>query len=688
MKQLFSLLLALILYTTSQAQILDPVKWSFSSTKVNDKEADLLITAKIEPGWHVYSQFIEEGGPVPTSFKFKSSPDFSVSGKISETPKAVSAFDKNFDMQIAWHQDQVVFKQRIKLNKPKTTVNGTLEFMVCDDERCLPPAEVEFSIPVDLGVAATVAKPVDPAVTTSVTPAQVGIDTSTALPAPVIPTDTAATQIDTASVSAKSMGASGSEGESLWGIFIAGFIGGLAAFFMPCIYPMIPLTVSFFTKKAGSRAKGIQSAILYGLFIVVIYVALGLLITVIFGASALNEAASSATFNLLFFLMLIIFGFSFLGAFEITLPSSLVNKMDEKSDRGGFIGLFFMAFTLALVSFSCTGPIIGTLLVEAVSKGSYLGPATGMLGFSAALAIPFTLFAIFPSWLKEMPKSGGWLNTVKVSLGFLELALAFKFLSNVDLAYHWGVFDRDIFLVIWIIIFAVWGFYLLGKIRLSHDSEIAFLSLPRLFFSMLVLGFTLYMVPGLWGAPLKAISAWLPPQPTQDFDLYTNQASPAGAKPATAKKYANLFHAPHNLDAFYDYEEGLAYAKQVNKPVLIDFTGWSCVNCRKMEASVWSDKEVLRLLKEDYVLISLYVDDKTELAEAEKYTSAFSNKKIKSVGNKWSDFQASKFGTNSQPYYVIVDQNGQSLVPPQAFNLDINNYIEFLNSGKQAFSRP
>ena len=688
MKKLLSLLLTLIIYTTSQAQILDPVKWSFSSKKVNDKEADLLITAKIEPGWHVYSQFIEEGGPVPTSFKFKSSPDFAVSGKISETPKAVSAFDKNFDMQIAWHQDQVVFKQRIKVNKPKTTVSGTLEFMVCDDERCLPPAEVDFSIPVDLGIASSEAKPVDAAITTSVTPGQAGIDTSTALPAPVIPTDSAASRIDTASISAKSMAADGSDGGSLWGIFIAGFIGGLAAFFMPCIYPMIPLTVSFFTKKAGSRAKGIESAIIYGLSIIIIYVALGLLITVIFGASALNEAASSATFNLLFFAMLIIFAVSFLGAFEITLPSSLVNKMDEKSNRGGFIGLFFMAFTLALVSFSCTGPIIGTLLVDAVSKGSYLGPATGMLGFSAALAIPFTLFAIFPSWLKEMPKSGGWLNTVKVSLGFLELALAFKFLSNVDLAYHWGVFDRDVFLVIWIIIFAVWGFYLLGKIRLSHDSEIAFLSLPRLFFSMLVLGFTLYMVPGLWGAPLKAISAWLPPQPTQDFDLYTNQASPAGAKPTTAKKYANLFHAPHNLDAFYDYEEGLAYAKQVNKPVLIDFTGWSCVNCRKMEASVWSDKQVLQMLKNDYVLISLYVDDKTELSEAEKYTSAFSNKKIKSVGNKWSDFQASKFGTNSQPYYVIVDQNGQSLVPPQAFNLDINNYIEFLNSGKQAFSRP
>ncbi|MFA5245558.1 MAG: cytochrome c biogenesis protein CcdA [Pedobacter sp.] len=474
---------------------------------------------------------------------------------------------------------------------------------------------------------------------------------------------------------------------SLWTIFIAGFIGGLAAFFMPCIYPMIPMTVSFFTKQSGSRAKGIRSAAIYGLSIIVIYVALGLLITVIFGASALNEAASSALFNLLFFAVLVIFGISFLGAFEITLPSSLVNKMDEKSNQSGIMGLFFMAFTLALVSFSCTGPIIGTLLVDAVSKGSYLGPAIGMLGFSAALAIPFTLFAIFPSWLKEMPKSGGWLNTVKVSLGFLEIALAFKFLSNVDLAYHWGVLNRDVFLIIWIVIFGLWALYLLGKIRLSHDSEINFLSLPRLFFSMFILGFTLYMIPGLWGAPLKAISAWLPPQVTQEFDLYSN-AGPASAKsPETAgKKYASLFHAPHGLDAFYDYEQGLAYAKSVNKPVLIDFTGWSCTNCRKMEASVWPDREVLRRLKEDYVLISLYVDDKTELAEEEKYISTFSGKKIKSIGQKWSDFQASKFGTNSQPYYVIADYDGNVLVPPQAFDLDIQNYIRFLDSGKSAFN--
>ncbi len=678
MKKLLGLVLLFLGFTAHaqfadpNAKIEEPVKWSFRSEKVGDTEYDLVITAKIDKGWHVYSQFIAEGGPIPTSFKFTSSKTYDLKGRVSEMPKAISAFDKNFDMQIAWHQDKVDFRQRIALNVPQTTVSGVLEFMVCNDQKCLPPAEVEFHIPVSAGN-----KPVVSVIANNDSALTNNTDSiSSNLP---VTKDT--TQIK------KLVSAPGSTDGSLWGIFIAGFIGGLAAFFMPCIYPMIPLTVSFFTKKSGSRAKGIQSAIIYGLSIIVVYVALGLLITLIFGASALNEAASSATFNLLFFAALIVFGISFLGAFEITLPSSLVNKMDEKSNKNGFVGLFFMAFTLALVSFSCTGPIIGTLLVEAVSKGSYLGPAIGMLGFSSALAIPFTLFAIFPSWLKEMPKSGGWLNTVKVSLGFLEIALAFKFLSNVDLAYHWNIFNRDIFLVIWIVIFGFWGLYLLGKIRLSHDSDTGFLSLPRLFFSMLVFGFTIYMVPGLWGAPLKPLSAWLPPQTTQDFDLYSNRTSSANAPETPGKKYAGLFHAPHGLDAFYDYEEGLAYAKEVNKPVLIDFTGWSCVNCRKMEASVWPDDQVLKRLKEDYVLISLYVDDKTELQESEKYTSAFSGKKVKTIGQKWSDFQASKFGTNSQPYYVIADHNGEPLVTPQAFNLDINNYINFLDSGKQAFDR-
>ena len=651
------------------AKIFDPVNWSYSSEKINDKEFDLLITAKIEKGWHLYSQFIEEGGPIPTSFKFNPSAAYKLIGKVTENPKPITAFDKNFNMEIAWHKNQVVFKQRISLNKPITAITGVLEFMVCDDQRCLPPAEVEFEIPLTAGSDVVIASE-------SISPDSAILAGQVA--------DTNSSIVASAIVSNKT--ASKAEG-SFWAIFIAGFIGGLAAFFMPCIYPMIPMTVSFFTKQSGSRAKGIRSAIIYGVSIIIIYVALGLLITLIFGASALNEAASSATFNLLFFVALIIFGISFLGAFEITLPSALVNKMDEKSNQSGFMGLFFMAFTLALVSFSCTGPIIGTLLVDAVSKGSYLGPAIGMLGFSSALAIPFTLFAIFPSWLKEMPKSGGWLNTVKVSLGFLEIALAFKFLSNVDLAYHWGIFNRDIFLIIWIGVFGMWSLYLLGKLRLSHDSEINFLSLPRLFFAMFILGFTIYMIPGLWGAPLKGISAWLPPQTTQEFDLYSNAGSAETKAQTSGKKYAGLFHAPHGLDAFYDYEQGLAYAKSVNKPILIDFTGWSCTNCRKMEASVWPDKEVLRRLREDYVLISLYVDDKTELSQEEKYNSAFSGKKVSSIGQKWSDFQASKFGTNSQPYYVIADHTGTVLVAPQAFNLDVNNYIKFLESGKIAFEK-
>jgi thiol:disulfide interchange protein DsbD len=675
MKKLFGIVLLFFCFAAQaqfpdpNAKIFDPVNWSYSSEKINDKEFDLLITAKIEKGWHLYSQFIEEGGPIPTSFKFNPSAAYKLIGKVTESPKPVTAFDKNFNMQIAWHKDQVVFKQRISLNKPVTAITGVLEFMVCDDQRCLPPAEVEFEIPLVAGSEV-------------ITASENNTPDSAIVAGQVI--DTSSSMLASAVVSNKT--ASKAEG-SLWAIFIAGFIGGLAAFFMPCIYPMIPMTVSFFTKQSGSRAKGIRSAIVYGVSIIIIYVALGLLITLIFGASALNEAASSATFNLLFFVVLIIFGISFLGAFEITLPSALVNKMDEKSNQSGFMGLFFMAFTLALVSFSCTGPIIGTLLVDAVSKGSYLGPAIGMLGFSSALAIPFTLFAIFPSWLKEMPKSGGWLNTVKVSLGFLEIALAFKFLSNVDLAYHWGIFNRDIFLIIWIVIFGMWSLYLLGKLRLSHDSEINFLSLPRLFFAMFILGFTIYMIPGLWGAPLKGISAWLPPQTTQEFDLYSNAGSAVTKIETSGKKYAGLFHAPHGLDAFYDYEQGLAYAKSVNKPILIDFTGWSCTNCRKMEASVWPDKEVLRRLREDYVLISLYVDDKTELSLEEKYNSAFSGKKVSSIGQKWSDFQASKFGTNSQPYYVIADHTGTVLVAPQAFNLDVNNYIKFLESGKVAFEK-
>ena len=680
MKKFTAIVLFLLISISGFSQILKPVKWSFSSESINEKEAFIVLTANIEEGWHVYSQFIAEGGPIPTSFTFNKSSDYKPIGKISEAPKATSAFDNNFGMQISWHERKVTFKQKIGLNKSEAKISGTLEFMVCNDKQCLPPEEIEFTVNVKAGKSL------------ANTSTNTGLTTPTAKAIAIQEKDSLATQsaaktltVDS-SKTKENIVTNTSSKPSLWAIFLAGFVGGLLALIMPCIFPMLPLTVSYFTKKAGTRRKAISHAAIYGLSIIVIYVALGMIITLAFGSDALNELASNGIFNFLFFLLLVVFAVSFLGAFEINLPSSWVNKIDAQSDKGGLVGLFFMAFALALVSFSCTGPIIGTLLVQAAAMGELMGPAIGMLGFSLALAIPFTLFASFPSLLKTLPKSGGWLNSVKVTLGFIELALAFKFLSNVDLAYHWEFLDREVFLVLWIVIFAMMGFYLLGKLKFSHDSDLPYITIPRLFLSIITLAFTIYMIPGLWGAPLKAISAWLPPQTTQDFDLYTNTLSSPEIKQDTVKKkYAGLFKAPHNLDAFFDYEQGLAYAKQQNKPVLIDFTGHSCVNCRKMEASVWSEIEVLNRLKKDYVLISLYVDDKTDLPESEQYISKFSGKKIKTIGNKWSDFQASTFQTNSQPYYVLVNNEGSVLVPPQAFNLDVKNYVNFLDSGLTAY---
>lgn len=476
--------------------------------------------------------------------------------------------------------------------------------------------------------------------------------------------------------------------KSLWSIFIAGLIGGFAALLMPCIFPMLPLTVSYFTKQSGTRASGISKALLYGLFIIVIYVALGMIITIAFGSDALNALSTNGVFNFLFFLLLVVFAASFFGAFEITLPSAFVNKMDAKSDKGGLIGLFFMAFSLSLVSFSCTGPIIGTLLVEAASKGERLGPAIGMLGFSIALAIPFGLFAMFPSMLKSLPKSGGWLNSVKVVLGFLELALALKFLSNVDLAYHWNWLDREVFLSLWIAIFGLMGLYLIGKIKFSHDSELKFLSVPRTLLAIIVFSFVVYMVPGLWGAPLKSISAFLPPSATQDFDLSAGVASAPAHSDGKVKKYAEIFHergTPKGFDPYYDYDQALETAKELNKPVLIDFTGWNCVNCREMEANVWTDPSVAKLLKEEFVMAELFVDDKTELPANEQFVSKYSGKKIKTIGNKNSDFQASTFNSNSQPLYVIVDASGKVLVPQSGANRNIEQYKAFLQSGIDAF---
>lgn len=475
---------------------------------------------------------------------------------------------------------------------------------------------------------------------------------------------------------------------SLWAIFLAGIAGGFAALLMPCIFPMLPLTVSYFTKSGEKKGSPVVKALLYGVSIIAIYVVMGLLVTVIFGADALNSLSTNGIFNFGFFLLIIVFAASFLGAFEITLPNSWVNKMDQNSDKGGLAGLFFMAATLALVSFSCTGPIIGTLLVQAATSGALLGPAIGMFGFALALAIPFVLFALFPSLLKSLPKSGGWLNSVKVTLGFLELALSLKFLSNVDLAYHWHWFDREVFLVLWIVIFALMGFYLLGKLTFSHDSPLPYISVPRLFLAIVVLAFTMYMIPGLWGAPLKSISAFLPPQATQDFDLYspggnTNAISaPANSQP---HKYAGLFDKPKGFDPFFDYDEGLAFAKKMHKPVMIDFTGHACVNCRKMEANVWTDKQVYQVITQDFVLIQLYVDDKTDLAQNEQTTTP-EGRHIKTIGNKWSYLQTSKFQANSQPFYVLLDPDTQTpLVPPQGANFDPAQYLGYLNSGLAAY---
>jgi len=500
---------------------------------------------------------------------------------------------------------------------------------------------------------------------------------------------------DAQAATAKAKALAAGKPKTLWEIFIAGLLGGFAAFLMPCIYPMLPLTVSFFTKKAGSRARAVFQSLLYGLSIIVIYVFLGLLITILFGPSALNALATNGIFNFFFFLLLVVFGISFFGAFEITLPSSLANKLDENSDKGGLIGIFFMASTLVVVSFSCTGPIIGSVLVEAATKGERLGPAIGMFGFSLALALPFTLFALFPSALKSLPKSGGWLNSVKVVLGFIEIAFALKFLSNVDLAYHWNWFDREIFLSLWIAIGLLMGLYLIGKIKFSHDSELTHLSVPRAFISIIVFAFVIYMIPGLWGAPLKSISAFLPPLSTQDFDLSSGMGATAPAAPVNltdikTKKYEDIFKRMpkvKGLSDWYDYDQAIEVSKQLHKPIMIDFTGWNCVNCREMEANVFTNPEVLSRLQNDLIILQLVIDDKTELSATEQFISKLTGKKITTLGAKWLDKEESQYNSNAQPFYVIINEKGETLVPPTGANFHIDQFINYLDSGIAAYKK-
>lgn len=658
------------------AQIQQPVKWSYSTEEKGDATY-LKLKATIDKGWHLYAQDIGAGGPIPTSFKFNPSSSYELSGKVTE-PKAEEIFDKNFDMKLRFFEKSAVFSQKIIIKGTKAfNITGTLEFMVCNDVMCLPPEEVEFTIPV---TPKNASNKVDQTI------ADHTHDAKDSLPLEIktIAVDTSAMRTDSmvkiissritepdGSIENLEKGCGSGDikentDKSVIGIFFAGMIGGLLALLTPCVFPMIPLTVSFFTKRSPTRKKGITNAAIYAASIILIYVTLGFLVTVTLGSDALNDMASNVFFNMLFFVIFFVFALSFFGAFELTLPSSWINKADSASDKGGLGGIFFMAFTLSLVSFSCTGPIIGTLLVEAAHGNSYMGPIAGMTGFSVALALPFALFAAFPGWLNSLPKSGGWLNSVKVTLGFLELALALKFLSNVDLAYHWGILRRELFIALWVIIFGLMGLYLLGKIRFAHDDDKMHVSTGRLIFAIIALTFTVYLIPGLWGAPLRMISGFPPPE------FYKEWITPGASGGESC---------PHNLNCYHDYEAGMAYAQQVGKPVMIDFTGWSCVNCRKMEDNVWSQPKILKKLSDDYVLISLYVDDKTPLPADKQFVSKSTGKKVKTTGNKWSELESRIFKTNSQPYYVLLDHNGKLLAEPRGYTPDADTYASFLDEG-------
>ena len=634
---------------------------------------------------------LPEGGPVSTSFTFETLNGAELIGQPVPSVKPTTVYDEQFAMNLRWYPGTVSFIQKLKVTDPaKFKVEGEVEFMACNDETCLPPDQKPFSfdkksIHVDPALAANSSTTeVDKDDATTVQPdTQVVAEDASELNTPdPAAKETPATTSPKASDSLtdspnlwspvidqlKSFGdATVSAADTSWlFIFFAGFLGGLIALLTPCVWPMIPMTVSFFLKRTKDRKKAIRDAITYGLSIIVIYLVMGLLITGIFGASALNDLSTNAIFNILFFLLLVVFAVSFFGAFELVLPASWTSKLDSKADSTtGILSIFFMSFTLVLVSFSCTGPIIGTLLVQAASMGTAVGPAIGMFGFALALSIPFSVFAIFPNMLQSMPKSGGWLNSVKVVLGFLELALALKFLSVADLAYGWRLLDREAFIVLWIVIFSLLGVYLLGKIKFSHDSEVKYVSVPRLFMAIISFAFAIYMVPGLWGAPLKAISAFAPPLYTQDFNLYKNEV-----------------HA-----AFDDYESGMAYAKKVNKPVMIDFSGFGCVNCRKMEASVWTDPKVKQMLENDYVLITLMVDDKTKLPQPIEIQENGKTRKLKTIGDKWSYLQRSKFGSNAQPFYILLNDEGQPLGPSYAFNEDVSKYIQFLQNGLKEFKK-
>lgn len=656
MKKFNVLITLLLLSVVSFSQIHEPVKWSFELKNTGANTANVILKAIIDKGWHLYGLDIPENGPVPTKIVIETLTGAKAEGNVQGTTKPKEVYDPNFDMKLTWYANEAVFIQKISFSDAaKVRVKGYVEFMVCNDESCLPPTKEQFDLGNKTLKSSEAVAPVEKTENKT--------DTTQTTAAPTTTVETAAADLWQPVIEElRNFGAMAgtTTTTNLWLIFLAGLVGGFLALFTPCVWPIIPMTVSFFLKRSQNKAKGQRDAILYGLSIILIYVALGILITVLFGASALNSLSTNAFFNILFFLLLIVFAISFFGAFEITLPSSWSTKLDAKAEStSGILSILFMAFVLVLVSFSCTGPIIGTLLVEVSSTGSILAPAIGMLGFAVALAIPFTFFAFFPSLLKQLPRSGGWLNTVKVVLAFLELALALKFLSVADLAYGWRILDREVFISLWIVLFTLLGFYLLGKIRFPHDSEAKHSSVTGTFLAIISLSFAVYMVPGLWGAPLKAISAFAPPLTTQDFNLYDSEV-----------------HAK-----FTDYESGMRYAEEKGLPIVVDFTGFGCVNCRKMEASVWTDARVKSRLDNDFVLISLFVDDKTALKEPFEVTENGKTRRIETIGDKWSYLQRVKFGANAQPFYVILDEKGLPMTKAYSFDESPDNFLKWLSSG-------
>lgn len=660
-KQIFITMLLAVIAIAASAQMQDPVHFSVSQKKVAPDEIEVTFSGKIDAGWHVYSTALPADGPISATITTEKNEGAAPKGSLGHRGKEINQYDNMFGMNLRFFENSVTFYQRYKLTGKTYHVKGYLEYGSCNDEMCMPPTQVEFDFkgegPAD--APATEEKKELPAADTVAVADTTKADTAAV--APQATADTTGLWTPVIDELRAFDGAQSNTDHSWVYIFFMGFVGGLVALFTPCVWPIIPMTVSFFLKRAKDKKKGIRDAMTYGVSIIVIYLALGLAITAIFGASSLNALATNAVFNIFFFLLLVVFALSFFGWFELTLPSSWTNKVDNKaSSTSGLLSIFLMAFTLTLVSFSCTGPIIGFLLVEVSTSGSITGPAIGMLGFAVALALPFTLFAMFPTWLKQAPKSGSWMNIIKVTLGFIELAFALKFFSVADLAYGWGLLDREVFLSLWIVIFGLLGLYLIGKVKFRSDGDDnRAMPVPCIVLGMLSLAFTVYMIPGLWGAPCKAVSAFAPPMNTQDFNLYNNEVHPR----------------------FKDYEQGMAAAKAEGKPVLIDFTGFGCVNCRKMEAAVWTDPQVADKLNNDFVLISLYVDDKQPLDHPIEIVENGKKRTLRTIGDKWSYLQRSKFGANAQPFYVIIDNEGKPLTGSYSYDENIDRYLEFLNKG-------